>query len=125
MSKLNSTNDKYNFALYVPVIKHDKWELVDNKVILHFTVKDPVRIFAGWLVKKSPKTQLDFDELCSKVWCLIDGNRSIYDIYKEMSKGSSNPDDELRRLITFIKYCSKRGWVSFKEAKTQEENEAK
>ena len=55
----DSQKDKYNFALYVPVIKDKNWELQDNgKVVLHLTVKDPVRRFAGWLVKKSPKTEL-------------------------------------------------------------------
>ena len=107
--------DKYNFALYIPVIKEKHWVVSDEgKVTLHLTVKDPVRRFAGWLVKKSPKTEMDLDELSSKAWCLIDGERTIYEISKEMSKTSTNPNDELRRLVTFIRYCSKKGWVGYK-----------
>ena len=115
------TNDKYNFALYVPVIKQNTWELKENGLVtLHLTVKDPVRRFAGWLVKKSPKTTLDLDELSSKAWLLIDGQRSIYEISKEMSKGNKDAKDELRRLVTFVRYCSKRGWITYKEVKTSD-----
>ena len=111
-----ANKDKYNFALYIPKLKNNNWELMDNgKVLLKLTVKDPVRRFAGWLVKKSPKTELELDELSSKAWCLIDGKRSIYEISKEMSKDSNDPEDELRRLVTFIRYCSKKGWVTYKE----------
>lgn len=118
MSNTNA-KDKYNFALYVPVIKHDKWEVTDGKVHLYFTVKDPIRRFAGWLVKKSPNNHLEFDELCSKAWCLIDGEKSIYEISKEMNKKTkADANDDLRRLVTFIRYISKRGWVSFKEVKS-------
>lgn len=107
--------DKYNFALYVPVIKEKNWDVNDEgRVTLHLTVKDPIRRFAGWLVKKSPKTELDLDELSSKAWRLIDGKRTIYEISKEMAKTSDTPDDELRRLVTFIRYCSKKGWVGYK-----------
>lgn len=107
--------EKYNFALYIPVIKENHWDVNDEgRVTLHLTVKDPVRRFTGWLVKRSPKTELDLDELSSKVWCLIDGKRTIYDISKEMAKDSATPDDELRRLVTFIRYCSKKGWVGYK-----------
>ena len=116
----DSTKDKYNFALYVPVIKEKNWELKDDgKVVLKLTVKDPVRRFAGWLVKKSPKTELELDDLSSKAWCLIDGERNIYEISKVMADGNKDPEDELRRLVTFVKYCSKRGWISYKNVKPQ------
>lgn len=117
----SKSKDKYNFALYVPVIKYDKWDLNDGKVHLYFTVKDPVRRFAAWLVKKTPKSHLEFDYLCSKAWCLIDGERNIYEISKEMNKETlGDASDNLRRLVTFIRYISKRGWVSFKEVKTMD-----
>lgn len=79
-------NDKYNFALYVPIIKYENWEIVDGKVKLYFLVKDPLRRFAGWLVKKSPSIDITFDELSSTTWLLVDGKKNIFEISKLINK---------------------------------------
>ena len=61
-------------------------------------------------------TNLELDERCSTAWKSIDGERTVYDIAKIMAatyKGDIN--EELYRLVTYLKYLSKRGWIRFKE----------
>lgn len=112
----HSASDKYNFALYVPVIKHKEWENIDGRVKLYFSIKDPVRRFAGWLVKKSPANDMLFDEKSSTTWLLVDGKRTIFEISKLVNAdGKDSVDESLRRVVTFFRYIAKRGWVSFKQ----------
>lgn len=110
--------DKYNFSMYVPEIRHNEWEFKDGKVTLYFKVNDPVKRFAAWLVKKSPSCDVEFDEMCSQVWLAIDGEKSVYDISKIMAeKYNEEINKSLYRLITYMRYVAKKGWVSFKEVK--------
>jgi len=96
---------KHNFALYVPEIKQENWEEKDGKVIIHIKVTDPVKKFLAWMVKRTPETKLE-----------LDGKRTVYDIAKLMAETyKENVDGELYRLVTYLKYISKRGWIRFKE----------
>ena len=122
MKEVSTAKDKYNFALYIPVIKHQQWENDAGRVTLHITTKDPVKKFAGWLVKKSPVTTLDLDEMGSKAWLLIDGEKSIYEISKEINKdGKDTSEEALRRLVTFVRYLAKKGWITFKGVRSRED----
>ena len=114
-------NDKYNFLLYVPEIKYDNWKTTERgNVILYFKVTDPIKRFAGWLVKKKPNCDMEFDDRCSAAWLLIDGDRSIFDIAKIMAKKYGDTmDDSIYRLITYMKFLSKKGWITFKKVKEQ------
>jgi len=117
----HSAKDKYNFALYVPVIKHKEWENMEGRVKLYFSVKDPVRKFAGWLVKKSPVNDMIFDEMSSMTWLLVDEKRTIFEISKLVNRDSKDTIEEsLRRVVTFFRYLAKKGWITFKEAKLEE-----
>jgi len=50
------------------------------------------------------------------VWRYIDGKRTVYDIAKLMAETyKENVDGELYRLVTYLKYISKRGWIKFNE----------
>ena len=110
--------DEYNFLLYVPEIKHNNWKVVDNKVVIYFKVKDPVKKFVGWLYKTSPACDVTFDELCTKAWLLIDGEKSIYDIAKIMAKECNESiDDSIYRVVPYMRYIAKKGWIDFKEVK--------
>lgn len=107
---------KHNFALFVPEIKHNDWEEKDGKIILCLKINDPVKKFLAWMVKRNPVTNLKFDDRCSTVWKYIDGERTIYDIAKIMSKiYKEDINKELYRLVTYLKYLSKRGWIKYKE----------
>lgn len=110
--------DSYNFMLYVPKITHDNWEIKDEQVVLYFKIKDPVKKFSGWLIKKSPTCDITFDKLCTKAWLLIDGKRSVYEICNTMAKETGETlDQSIYRLIPYMKHIAKKGWVKFKEVK--------
>ncbi|HAG44652.1 MAG TPA: PqqD family protein [Clostridium sp.] len=107
---------KHNFALFVPEIKHNEWKEENGRVILCLKINDPVRKFLAWMVRRTPMTNLELDGRCSMVWKHIDGNRTVYDIAKLMSeKYREDVNGELYRLVTYLKYLSKRGWIKFKE----------
>lgn len=118
----SNQKDKYNFALYVPEITHENWELIDDKVKLNFEVKHPLTKFAGFLAKKQPTKDMLFDEMCSKSWLLIDGERSIFEIARIQSENTEDEfKEDLRRLVEFIKFVSKKGWVRYKKVKNKED----
>ncbi|MEG2935209.1 MAG: PqqD family peptide modification chaperone [Clostridium sp.] len=111
----NQANNKYNFALYIPEKKNIEWNEENGIVTLTIKVNDPVKKFLAWMVKRAPQTQLHLDERCSAVWIFIDGERTIYDIGKLMSKKyGTEPKEEVFRLVTYLKYIAKRGWIRFK-----------
>ena len=113
---------KHNFALYVPEIKDIDWKEEAGRVILCIKVTDPVKKFLAWMVKRTPQTNLQLDERCSTVWKYIDGKRTIYDISKLMAEVYKNDvDAELYRLVTYLKYIAKRGWIKFKEYENEVE----
>ncbi len=107
---------KHNFALFVPEIKHNDWEEKNGRVILCLKINDPVRKFLAWMVRRTPMTNLELDDRCSTVWKHMDGNRTVYDIAKLMAeKYREDVNGELYRVVTYLKYLSKRGWIKFKE----------
>lgn len=108
----DARKDKYNYALYVPVIKYDDWDNIDGKVKLYFSIKDPVRKVAGWIMKKSPSSDITFDEMSSKTWLYVDGKRTIFEISKLVNKDDTM-EESLRRVVTFFRYLSKKGWITF------------
>ncbi|PKM94817.1 MAG: PqqD family protein [Firmicutes bacterium HGW-Firmicutes-1] len=117
---VHTVKDKYNFALYVPVIKYKDWEIIEGRVKLYFHIKDPIRRFAGWLVKKSPAHDLTFDELSSITWITVDGKKTIFEISKLINKDNKDTMEEsLRRVVTFFRYLAKKGWITFIEAKPE------
>ncbi len=124
IEKNESMDDKYNFALYVPEIKHENWEVKDGKVVLHFKVLHPLTRFSGILAGKKPKKDMTFDEMSTKAWLEIDGKKSIFEIARELGKETDDDfKEDLRRLVEFIKFTSKKGWVRYKEVKDREEIE--
>lgn len=115
-------NDKYNFVLYVPEITYNDWELKDGKVLLNFEIKHPLTKFAGFLAKKEPKKDMLFDDMCSSAWLLIDGERSIFEIARIQSKETEDEfKEDLRRLVEFVKFLSKKGWIRYKKVKKRQD----
>lgn len=116
--------DKHNFVLYVPEITHDDWEMKDDRVLLNFKVKHPLTRISGILAGKKPKRDMLFDDMSSSAWLLIDGERSIFEIARIQSKKTDDEfKEDLRRLVEFIKFTSKKGWVRYKKVKDREDIE--
>lgn len=116
--------DKHNFVLYVPEIKHEDWEMKDGRVLLNFKVRHPLTRLSGLLAGKKPEKDMLFDEMSTSAWLLIDGERSIFEIARIQSKKTDDEfKEDLRRLVEFIKFTSKKGWVRYKKVKPEEDIE--
>jgi len=116
MRRLDRVNYKYNFLLYVPEITHHKFKVNDGgRVILDFEINPMKRLLAKF-VNKKPVSDIELDALASTVWLSMDGNRSILDIARIQSEETGDDIDEaVRRIVQFIRYISKRGWIKFKK----------
>ncbi|WP_297285886.1 PqqD family peptide modification chaperone [uncultured Brachyspira sp.] len=123
LDKFLKEEDKHNFVLYVPEIIHTNWKVNDNgKVLLIFDVNNPITKIAGWLLKKKPNKDIEFDELCTSAWLNIDGERCIFEIAKIQKQNSNdNFKDSLIRLIKFMHYIQGRRWIRYKKVKAKED----
>lgn len=117
-----SKDDKYNFALYIPKITIKTWEINENgNVLLDFQVKNPVTKFAGWLMKKDPKKDIELDKMGTIAWMKIDGKKCIFEIAREMPRdGKEDFQESMRRVSEFIKYLAKKGWIKYEGIKNRE-----
>jgi len=113
---MTERKDKYNFVLYVPEVKHQAFKVTDEgRVVLELPI-NRVKKVLGKLVAKAPVSDLEFDELSSAAWLAIDGRRSILDIARMQSeKTGDDVDEAARRIVQFMRYIAKRGWIRFKE----------
>lgn len=103
-----------NFLLFVPHKKHLEWTEKQGSVYLIFHHNHPIQKLANWLVKKSSVSDLKLDALGTEVWKNIDGKRNIYEI-GEVIKRKFGPECEplYDRLIMFVRYLNRRGWIYF------------
>ena len=108
--------DKYNFVLYVPEVKHHRFRVTDaGRVVLEFEI-NPAKKLMGKLVNREAVSDLELDELSSSAWLSMDGTRSILDIARIQSERTGDDIDEAaRRIVKFMRYIAKRGWIRFKE----------
>lgn len=105
---------KENFILYIPKIVHKNYTVDNGRVTLIFEHNKIAERFARWLVKKSNISDIEFDENCSAAWLLIDGKRNLYEIAAEMSgKTGDSIDISTERLVMYIRYLYKKGWIRF------------
>ena len=113
---MTERKDKYNFVLYVPEVKHQAFKVTDEgRVVLELPINRAKKVL-GKLVAKEPVSDLEFDELSSSEWLAIDGKRSILDIARLQSETTGDDIDEAaRRIVQFMRYVAKRGWIRFKE----------
>jgi len=116
MTQQDRRKDKYNFVLYVPEIRHHRFRVTDaGRVVLEFEI-NPVKKLMGRLVNREPVSDIELDELCSSAWLSMDGTRSILDIARIQSEKTGDDIDEaVRRIVKFMRYIAKRGWIKFKE----------
>lgn len=110
--------DKYNFVLYVPEVKHEGYRVTDEgRVVLELEINRAKRLL-GRLVARRPVSDIELDELSSAAWLAIDGKHSILDIARMQSEKTGDGIDEAaRRVVVFMRYVAKRGWIRFKEVK--------
>ena len=121
MTQQGGGQDRYNFALYVPEIKHEEFRVTDEgKVVLDLEVT-PAKKLMGRLVNRTPVSDIEFDGLSSSAWLSIDGARSILDIARLQSETTGDGIDEsAQRVAKLMRYLAKRGWIRFKRADTSQ-----
>lgn len=72
------------YLLYIPRIKHKNWEIRNNRIYLIFHHDNTIEKLIRWLFKKTYVSDLELDELGSKIWPFIDGIKTVYEIAKKM-----------------------------------------
>lgn len=107
-----------NFLLYVPKKKHVEYEVRNHRVFLIFHHTKPIEKLLRWLVKKPYISDVELDEIGSEIWKLIDGNTSVYEIGQKLfEKFGKKCEPIYDRLILYLRYLNKKGWVSFEKKK--------
>jgi len=106
--------EEENFLYYIPVKKHKTWEVRKGKVFLIFKHDKMIEKALRWLVKKPYVSDIELDNLGSKVWQLIDGEKSVYDIGQEVLYCFGDKCEPVYdRLVMYLRYLNKRGWITF------------
>lgn len=105
-----------NFLLYKPLRKIQNWEANDEKVKLIFEHNKPIERFIRRFTKKSEFRDIELDEMGSLVWKLCDGHKTVYDIALDMvKKFDDSEQNAIDRLIIFLKYLSRKEWITFEK----------
>ena len=119
MNRQDRSKDKYNFALYVPEITHRRFRVTDaGKVVLEFEI-NPLKRLMARLVHREPVADLELDDLASSAWLSLDGTRSIIEIARIQSgKTGDDVDEAVRRIVKFLRYLAKRGWIRFRTVRS-------
>lgn len=113
-SKNNKKED--NFLLYIPRKKHLTFEENKGIVKLVFYHDKAVEKFVRWLMKKPLTSDVELDKYGSRVWLLIDGNNSIYEIGQILLQEFGDKIEPVYdRLVMFIRYLNRKGWISFEK----------
>jgi len=116
MIKPKERKNSDNFLLYVPIIKHTVWIEKDNEIFLIFHHNKPIERLAAWLVRKPSMTDMKLDKLGSRVWKLIDGKKTVYDISQSLLyKYGEEYEPVYDRLTMYLRHINKRGWIRFEK----------
>lgn len=122
LKRKQQNKEEDNFLLYVPIKIHDNWIEDQNIIHLIFEHNKPIERFAAWLVKKPTITEIKLDELGSKVWLLMDGCRSVYDIGQILVEDfGSKCEPVYDRLVMYLHYLYKRSWIKFNKPVSEED----
>lgn len=122
MSKKAKTNNTDNFLLYIPKKKHDEYVIRNGKTYLIFHHDKPVEKFMRWLVRKPTISDVELDPIGAKVWELIDGENTVYDIGQKLHKLYGKKVEPIYdRLILYIRYLIRKDWISFDRGIQNEE----
>jgi len=116
MTRQDHAKDKYNFVLYVPEIRHQRFRVTDaGRVVLELAIH-PLKQLMARLVHGHAVCEIELDPLSSSAWLSMDGTRSVLDVARIQSeKTGDDLDEAVRRIVKFTRYIAKRGWIRFKE----------
>jgi len=114
--KIKWRRNKDNFLLYIPRKNHHNWIEKDGKVYLIFIHDKIAEKIVQKLFKKPRVTDIKLDEIGTYVWHLIDDNRNVYEIGKCLfEKYGKDCEPVYDRLIMYLRYLNKKGWIRFRK----------
>lgn len=117
----NKKQKEDNFLLYIPKRRQITWKEKEGRVYLIFHHDKIAERFVRWLVKKPYVSDMELDSLGSSAWKLIDGNNSVYGIGQSLlKKYGTSCEPVYDRLILYLRYLNKKGWISFEKGKQKE-----
>jgi hypothetical protein len=108
---------KQNFFDMTPIANYAHEVNIDGIVIVLIPRFDN-HIIGKWLNKKSSKKEIktDLDEQGSKVYLLIDGKRTVFEIYKIIKEeGILDIEQAQERIVTYFRMLYNNGLIEFKE----------
>ncbi|MDQ7094613.1 PqqD family protein [Desulfosporosinus sp. PR] len=122
MSILRQKKREDNYLCYIPRRQHKQWEIRDGKVLLLFEHDKLIEKFARWLVKKPYSSDLELDEIGSQVWSYIDDRSTVFEIGQKLQTDfGAEFDPRYQRLISYLNYLNKKGWILFRRSPQMEE----
>ncbi|CAM2850937.1 PqqD family protein [Hathewaya histolytica] len=105
-----------NFLFYIPIKKYNNYEIKNNKVFLVFHHDKILEKIMRWLVKKPYKSDIELDTIGSFIWINIDGESTVYDLGEKLKNEFGDKCNPIYdRLILYLRYLYKRGWIGLKE----------
>jgi hypothetical protein len=110
---------KQNFFDMTPITNY-KHEINSEGIVVVLIPRFDNHFVGKWLNKKSSKKEIktDLDKSGSKVWLLIDGKRTVYDIYKIVKDESLLDLEQVQeRIVTYMRMLYNNGLIEFKEFK--------
>ena len=118
MSRPDPGSDPDNFLLFVPEIRHSGFTVTAaGRVVLALEIH-PIKRMVARLVRREPVSDLELDDLSSSAWLGMDGERSILDLARiQCGKTGDDLDQAVERMVKFMRYLAKRGWIRFKKVK--------
>ena len=106
--------------LYIPFKNHKDWIEKENIVYLIFHHDRRIEKFVSWLTNKPKVTDIELDKLGTNVWKLINGERTVYDIGQCLSESYGKECESVYdRLIMYLRYLNKKGWIKFRSSETK------
>lgn len=108
-----------NYLDFIPEHRQTiSWDAdADGKITIYIENKGVFHWLAQKLLNKPRISQIHLDEMGNFVWCLIDGERSIYDIavlVKEQFGERAEPLYE--RLVTYLRNLENYEFVRMKKS---------
>jgi hypothetical protein len=110
--------NRENYLDYIPVINSEiNWETVDDNLVTLETSRKGIFDKMAQRFFKVPKTSyIKLDRHGSFIWKCIDGDKSVYEISKDVHKEFDKEAEPLiERLITFFSILNDNKFVTFKK----------
>lgn len=125
MSKKN--NKPENFMDYVPRHNVNYPYDIDEKqiVTVHVKWRGPFHWIATHIFRKPDTSHIKLDETGSYIWKLIDGEKTVQEIYEQFERDFPDMEDSLKRVVQFLKILRNNEFIVYnvplKEDSSEEE----